>query len=140
MRYGITLASGLTLLLLLTAPVDGLGADADGKAYFDLGVFAYEDGDYPGAMTNFLQALGKDPDNPRYHHYLGKTYLAQGKLKAAEEHLHRAEMDRPDLPGLDYDLGLVRYRTDRHEEAARRFLMAPPGPLRMTPGPGFMPG
>ncbi len=124
MRYGFTLASGLTLLLLLAVPVDGLGADADGKAYFDLGVFAYEDGDHEGAMTNFLRALAKDPDNPRYHHYLGKTYLAQGKFEAAEEHFHRAEMTRPDLPGLDYDLGLVRYRAERFEEAARRFLAA----------------
>lgn len=124
MRYGFTLVGAVTILLLLAVPLDGLGADADGKAYFDLGVFAYEDGDYPGAMTNFLRALDKDPDNPRYHHYLGKTFLAQGKLEAAEEHFHRAEMARPDLPGLDYDLGLVRYRTDRYEEAARRFLDA----------------
>ena len=52
-----------------------------GRAYFDFGVFAYEDGDYGDAEANLKQALKFEPENPLYNHYLGKTYLPVSRLR-----------------------------------------------------------
>ena len=61
-----------SLVLLLSAATY---AEEAGRAYFDLGVFAYNDGDYVEAEKNLKSALTAMPDNPYYNHYMGKTYL-----------------------------------------------------------------
>lgn len=88
-----------------------------GRVYCDLGVFAYEDGDYEGAERNFKKALNLDRENPSYNHYLGKTYLGKNDLKGGEEYLKKAWGLNPRAPGLKYDMGLLAYRQEKYREA-----------------------
>ncbi len=85
-----------------TSPLIVTGEDEgeEGRAYYDLGVFAYEDGDYEDAENNLTKALEFNPFNPFYNHYLGKTYLKKERYQEAENYLTIAWKISPDIPGL----------------------------------------
>jgi Tfp pilus assembly protein PilF len=93
-----------------------------GRAYFDLGVFAYEDGDYQSAADSFKKALQFNPDNPQYQHYLGKTYMKMERFSEAGEYLNKAWKANPDMFGLKYDVALLDYKTSSYSEAADLFI------------------
>ena len=85
-----------TLSLVLVIPVVlfmFLQANAEeegGRGYFDLGVFAYEEGDYQNAESYFKKALESDPDNPYYNHYMGRTLLKTEDYRAADASIRSA--------------------------------------------------
>ena len=106
------------LVLLLYSPADA--QQEQGRAYYDFGVFAYEDGDYEGAVKNFKKALEASPDNPYYNHYLGKTYLVMESYEEAKKYLTVAWEKDPDISGLRYDFALLHYRMSNYGEAADR--------------------
>ncbi len=95
--------------------------DEPGRAYYDFGVFAYEDGDYGDAETNLKKALDMNPDNPFYHHFLGKTYIKTERYDDARVHLNRARELNPDLPELGYDIAFLNYKTGDYGAAANGF-------------------
>jgi len=74
------------------------------RAYYDLGVFAYEDADYKDAEENLLKALEFLPGNPSYNHFLGKIYLKTEQYSEAEIFINKAWNVKPELPGLEYDM------------------------------------
>ena len=90
----------------------------DGRAYYDFGVFSYEDGNYEDAERNFKNALQFDPANPLYNHYLGKNYIRTGRYQEAAVHINQALKGNPDLVGLNYDAGFLKYKTGDYETAA----------------------
>ncbi len=92
-----------------------------GRGFYDFGVFAYEDREYDAAEKNFRKALQCAPDNPLYHHFLGKTYLKTGRYPEAERHFITAWKADSDLPGLRYDLAFLNYKTGKYAEAADLF-------------------
>ena len=92
-----------------------------GRGYFDLGVFAYEDGDYQNAKSYLKRALELSPDNPYYNHYMGKTYLKTEDYQAAERYLSRAWKLDPDISGLKYDRAMLNYQTSKYSTAADLF-------------------
>ena len=92
-----------------------------GRAYYDFGVFAYEDGDYEDAEKNFKNALKFNPDSPFYNHYLGKTYLKMERYQEAENYLEKAWEVNPDISGLKYDMALLNYKTSKYSRAADLF-------------------
>jgi tetratricopeptide (TPR) repeat protein len=102
-----------------------LPADAEqegGQGYFDLGVFAYEDGDYKSAESHFKKALEFNPDNPFYNHFMGKTYLKTADYQAAKNYLNMAWKLDPDISGLKYDLALLNYKMSDYSKAADLFM------------------
>jgi len=117
------LAIALAFLVLAGA---GFQAQAGESAsgYYDLGVFAYEDGDFQAAEVNFKNALDIDPENPVYLHYLGRVYLETGKYVSAKENLESAHNKDPDLPGLNYDLGLLYYKIEQYDMASEHLIVA----------------
>ncbi len=92
-----------------------------GRAYYDFGVFAYEDGDYEDAEKNLKKALEFDPDDPFYNHYLGKTYLKMERYQETENCLSKAWEVNSDIPGLKYDLAFVNYKMSNHARAGGLF-------------------
>lgn len=92
--YGRSPAGLLFLLVFLVGlPAYGqetLDLQEEGRAYFDFGVFAFEEGDLKDAETNLKIALSLSPDNPYYHHYLGKTYLKMGRYPESMAYLKKA--------------------------------------------------
>ncbi len=92
-----------------------------GRAYYDFGVFAYEDGDYEDAEKNLKKALEFDPDNPFYNHYLGRTYLKMERYQETENYLNKAWEVNPDIPGLKYDLAFLNYKIPNYSMAVDLF-------------------
>jgi tetratricopeptide (TPR) repeat protein len=107
------------LVLVLYFPADA--QQEPGRAYYDFGVFAYEDGDYESALKNFQKALEASPDNPYYNHYLGKTYLGMERYEEAKKYLTVAWEKDPDISGLRYDFALLHYKMSNYGEAANLF-------------------
>lgn len=108
-----------SLVLLLAAATH---AEEAGRAYYDLGVFAYDDGDYQAAEKNLKAALTAMPDNPLYNHYMGKTYLKMARYDEAVAHLKLARDVDPDIPGLKYDLALGLFHVQDYVRAADLFI------------------
>ena len=96
-------------------------AEATGRAYYDFGVFAYEEGKYDEAAGHFQKALSLDPNDPYFHHYLGRTYLKQERFADARRHLLRARKIDPTIPGLSYDAAMVHYQTADYARAVEMF-------------------
>lgn len=96
-------------------------SEEGGRAYYDLGVFAFEDGDYGGALENFEKARSFDPANPYYNHYLGKTLMQTERPDEAGRFFAMAESSNPDMPGLKHDIALLRYKSSDYPGAAAAF-------------------
>jgi len=92
-----------------------------GRAYYDFGVFAYEDGDYEDAEKNLKKALEFNPDNPFYNHHLGRTYLKMERYQDAEHYLNKAWKINPDILELKYDVAFLNYKISNHSKAADLF-------------------
>lgn len=97
------------------------GSGGDGRAYFDFGVFAYEDGAYDEARNHFRMALDFDPDNPKYHQYIGRTFLKQDRFDEAAVHLQRAMEINPDIPGLKHDTAMLHFLQGDDAQASALF-------------------
>ncbi|MGE0087405.1 MAG: surface lipoprotein assembly modifier [Desulfococcaceae bacterium] len=93
-----------------------------GRAYYDFGVFAFEEKDYTSAENNLKIALELDPDNPFYSHWLGKTYLETGKYAQAGTYLNRAWDIRPEISGLKFDMAYLKYKTGDNVAASELFV------------------
>lgn len=96
-------------------------AEEKGAAYYDLGVFSYESGEYEEAEKNLKKALELNPGHPPYNHYLGKTYLKMERYDGALELLTQAWADDPDMEGLKYDLAYGYFQLEYHARAAELF-------------------
>ena len=107
-----------SLVLLLAVATQ---AEEAKRAYYDLGVFAYDDGDYEEAEKSLKAALTARPDNPFYNHYMGKTYLKMKRYNEALAHLKLAYDVNPDVPGLKYDLALGFFQIQDYARAADLF-------------------
>lgn len=92
-----------------------------GRAYYDFGVFAFEDGYYGDAESNFRKALEKDAENPYYNHFLGKTYQEMKRHEEAMRYLKKAWGIDPNVSGLKYDLALQHFNMSDHRKAADLF-------------------
>ncbi len=96
-------------------------AEEKGAAYYDFGIFAYEDGDLEDAEKNFKHALQMNPENPNYYHYLGKIYLKKEQYEEATRYLTMAWQYNPDLMGLTYDKAMVAFKTNEYTSASSLF-------------------
>ena len=95
--------------------------EEQGRSYYDMGVFAYEDKDYAAAAENFKQALHLSPDDAYYNHYLGKTYMNMELYDKAKKYFERAMEINPNVEELKYDYAFLHYKTSNYEISADLF-------------------
>jgi tetratricopeptide (TPR) repeat protein len=93
-----------------------------GRAYFDLGVFAFEEGNYQNAITNFEKAIQLNPDDPEFYHYMGKTYLENQNYELSEKYLSEAFNRNPLLSDIKKDRAILLYRQEKYRLSADLFL------------------
>ena len=129
------LKQGLSVFLIFCFLASGLPAmakDGQSKArtLFDLGIFAYESGDYDAAKQYLKKTLSFDPENVHANYYLGKTCLRMGNYKRAALYLNnaRSALDKmPDrrlaeeLPDLAYHEAYADYRIQKYAKAYQTF-------------------
>ncbi|MBW1893456.1 MAG: tetratricopeptide repeat protein [Deltaproteobacteria bacterium] len=113
------LLSRTACLLFIFAIIIGfhLPLSAAENAYYDFGIFAYEEGNFPEAVKYFIKALATDPENPRYNRYMGKTCLETGKYKEAKKYLKKALRKKPDHLDIKYDLAMANFNTADYSSA-----------------------
>ncbi len=117
-------------VLVLTAVLTSAGltgaeenaAGEKGRAYYDFGVFAFEEGDYASAENNLKIALELAPDNPFYSHWLGKTYLQTERYAEAGQYLEKAWKIRPEISGLKFDMAYLKFKTGDDAAASVLFV------------------
>jgi len=120
------------------------------RALEALGVAQIETGLYQEAIASLSAALVKRPDNPdllyylgrasgllskktietliranpdsaRVHEAMGENYFALRQMPQAEQEYREALLQRPDLPGLQLELGLVYAGTEQWDKAEEAF-------------------
>jgi uncharacterized protein HemY len=96
-------------------------AEEKGAAYYDLGIFSYESGEYEKAENHLKKALEINPGHPLYNHYLGKIYLRMERYDEAMKLFTEALSDNPSMEGLKYDLAYGHFRLEDHARAADLF-------------------
>ena len=119
------LALLLLPLLLTTAPAPARAGP------LQQGYQAYQEGDYPQALKEFIGGQLKDPDNPEILYNLGNAYYKNGDYEAARDHYSQALPKAPDdlKAKLLYNLGNSAYRQGQMEEAAKDYEAA----LKLAP-------
>lgn len=120
MQRALSSVSVILVVLLLFLPANA--EEEGGGAYFDLGVFAYEEGNYEIAEGHLKKALSFSPANPFYNHFLGKTYLKTGRYQEALHYLNTAWKADPDIPELKYDLAFLNFKMSNYSKAADLFI------------------
>ena len=94
-------------------------------AHLLLGIVYKENGDYPVAEREFLEAARLNPRSGQASLELGKLLLARGELTGARLRLERAVAMMPDASTAHYQLGLLYRRlglpakADEHLERSR---------------------
>ena len=79
------------------------------------------DWDWPGAESEFKQALSINPNYSTAHHWYSHYLVAMGRLDEAVNELERArELDPFSLP-INNFLGLTLYYDRRYDDAIRQF-------------------
>lgn len=120
MHVSIKLLVIFLFSLLITASAHG--AEEKGRAYYDFGVFAYEDGDYEDALKNLQQALQASPANPFYQHFLGKILFKMERHQEAMVQLDAAFKADPKISGLRFDLASLYSKMGDYSKAAPLFM------------------
>jgi tetratricopeptide (TPR) repeat protein len=92
-------------------------AGGGGQMQYDLGVFAFDEGNFVAAENHFKKANQQEPDNPYYHHFLGKTYLKTKKSEEAVVALETAWKLNPDISFLRFDLATAYYEVGNYNKA-----------------------
>jgi tetratricopeptide (TPR) repeat protein len=119
MQRALSYVSVILFVLFLFLPA--YAEEEGGGAYYDLGVFAYEDGDYEVAEKHLMKALEFDPGNPFYSHFLGKIYLRTGRYQEAMNYLDAAWKSNPDMSELKYDMAFLNFKMSNYSKAAGLF-------------------
>jgi tetratricopeptide (TPR) repeat protein len=86
-------------------------------AHLLLGILHKENGDYPAAEREFLQAGRLTPRSGQLMLELGKLSLRKGDLEQAKVQLEKAVEYMPDAPAAHYQLGLLYRRLGDTEKA-----------------------
>ncbi|QTA91070.1 tetratricopeptide repeat protein [Desulfonema magnum] len=111
----------LVAMFILSFGLPAHAQEDRGRAYYDFGVFAYEDGDYESAEKNLKKALEFNPDNPFYNHYLGKIFLKTERYQEAMTYFTKAWKADPDISGLKYDLAFLNYKMSDYSKSSELF-------------------
>lgn len=105
----------LALCLLMPDPARAL----DLASSLEKGVTAFDAGDYEAALTHFIDAQLRDPDNPEIDFNIGTAYYRLGKFDEAAQSFERAagsETTALRNKGL-YNLGNSRFKKGELEKA-----------------------
>ncbi|MDO9323513.1 MAG: tetratricopeptide repeat protein [Methanoregula sp.] len=72
---------------------------------------------YPEAIAAFKKVLGIQPGSSEAHHYLGRSFLAEGMVKEAQAEFREAIRLHPEDGKTGYWLALALLKSNRCEEA-----------------------
>lgn len=115
------MAKHIIAVALIFVSVQALAETGAETSWYDLAVFAFDEGDYATAESHIKKALGDEPKNPYCLHVLGAVCLKTNRLWEARDRLQRAFDADPNVPGLRYDLAYSYYKSSKYGEAGELF-------------------
>lgn len=93
------------------------------RAYSDLGIVYYDEGDFKTAEKHFLKAYEVNPEDPYANFNLGKVYVQLNQKEKSLEHYKKAIA--ADLnPKWHVDIGVAYIRMKMYDEAIASFTKA----------------
>ena len=95
--------------------------DSDPRPYFYLGMLAFKEKDYDGAIDALSVAARLDPDNESAHETLGLVLLETGKTGQAKRRLLRTLEINPANEAANFELGKVYESTGKVDVALECF-------------------
>jgi tetratricopeptide (TPR) repeat protein len=88
-KIGMTLVSSSNPMQGITMLREVLEQDPDNEdAQYNLGILAFQTGQYPLAIERFENVVRVNYDNVQGHFYLGLSYLESGEIEKAREQLN----------------------------------------------------
>jgi tetratricopeptide (TPR) repeat protein len=94
------------------------------QAYWDLGLYAGAQGNWPEATRQFRNAVELAPDSPILRLNLGLALNHLDEARAAMDQFEEAVRLDPQLAGAHFTMGTLFERSGRDEEAIDRYTMA----------------
>jgi protein O-mannosyl-transferase len=107
-------------------------------AYYNIGCYALDEGEYAEAIAYFKKALSAEPDSTLWSDHssayndLGFAYLREGQISNAVANLEKALALRPNYPQAYYNMGrafLANRQPDVALECFQRALALDPNPV-----------
>jgi len=117
----------LGLILLIAAACGGRRASDSEDSFahhYNLGLAAFEQGNYRQAVRHFQRSLELNPNIARTHNELGMCYLNLGEHERAIQHFERTLELEPNFADAHNSLGIAYSNTGRLQEAEQQFLAA----------------
>jgi tetratricopeptide (TPR) repeat protein len=94
------------------------------RPHLNLGVALAKQGRLDEAISHYLEALRREPDNEMAHISLGAALVKQGKLDEAVAHYTEALRIRPNYEVTHLSLGIVFTRQGKFNEAVAHYIEA----------------
>jgi len=106
------------------APTEAAPKEAvlgDGEIAFEEGLAAFEEGNWPVALTKFSEALKAEPDHAPAHQYMGVTLLKLKQPGEAVKELEKAKALDPKAQDVNLDLGQAYQEIGKLDEAEKAY-------------------
>ena len=114
------LAAVLALLLAAGCASQAAVKEPDAeteKQALAAGIAAEQQGDYEGALVDYVKALADNPDNAETHYRIAQVHRLLGNTATAAEAYQRALKLKPDHAGALEGLGLLLLEQGKHDAA-----------------------
>ncbi|RMH06285.1 MAG: tetratricopeptide repeat protein, partial [Aquificota bacterium] len=89
--------------------------------FYDMGMSSFVVKNYSEAIANFYKATQVAPTEPKVWNMLGVAYMEVQEYEKAEQAFKRAMDINKDYTEAKLNMGILRYRQGRYEEAIRIF-------------------
>jgi len=104
-----------------------------GNSYYQLGLAAWNEGNYIKARREFSRAIAVAPDVAHYHNHLGMVNMQLGKYKEAEKNLKESlDIDKIYLDPHN-NLGVLYIKEKKYEKALEEFEIIRSNPIYPFP-------
>lgn len=104
-----------------------------GNSYYQLGLAAWNEGDYIKARREFSKAIEVAPDMAHYYNHLGMVDMQMGNYKDSERNLKKSlEVDKTYLDPHN-NLGVLYTKLEKYEKALEEFKIIRSNPMYPFP-------
>jgi|GEM_PF-807576 len=132
----VILTATILMLLINSCASTDKTSDSDhkkGNSYYQLGLAAWNEGNYIKARRDFSRAIAVAPDVAHYHNHLGMVNMQLGKYKESEKNLKESL----DIDNLYLDphnnLGVLYIKEKKYDKALEEFEIIRSNPIYPFP-------
>lgn len=129
----LTLFSVSLVCSCKTAEPKTVSDERKGDSYYQLGLAAWNQGDYIKAKREFSKAIESAPEVAHYYNHLGMVYLQDGDYEKAEENFKKSLKKDPKYSDTRNNLGVLYTKTGKYDNALEEFKNVGSDPLYPFP-------